>query len=169
MSMEYSSRYGEMENEANALKIIMRSDSINGNLTEYIRNRDKYDSLAGVIKNGETAQRIAVIKEQYKYNRIIREAEKTHIIRILLFSGLALTAIAACIIILLLYRQNKMRLKTEEEEHKRLETEVEYKKLENELISLKMNQTISELEKTKTRTLKPWHRLSVKPQHDRQP
>ena len=112
MSMEYSSRYGEMENEANALKIIMRSDSINGNLTEYIRNRDKYDSLAGVIKNGETAQRIAVIKEQYKYNRIIREAEKTHIIRILLFSGLALTAIAACIIILLLYRQNKMRLKT---------------------------------------------------------
>ncbi len=151
MSMEYSSRYGEMENEANALKIIMRSDSINGNLTEYIRNRDKYDSLAGVIKNGETAQRIAVIKEQYKYNRIIREAEKTHIIRILLFSGLALTAIAACIIILLLYRQNKMRLKTEEEEHKRLETEVEYKKLENELISLKMNQTISELEKTKNK------------------
>ena len=141
MSMEYSSRYGEMENEANALKIIMRSDSINGNLTEYIRNRDKYDSLAGVIKNGETAQRIAVIKEQYKYNRIIREAEKTHIIRILLFSGLALTAIAACIIILLLYRQNKMRLKTE----------VEYKKLENELISLKMNQTISELEKTKNK------------------
>ena len=141
MSMEYSSRYGEMENEANALKIIMRSDSINGNLTEYIRNRDKYDSLAGVIKNGETAQRIAVIKEQYKYNRIIREAEKTHIIRILLFSGLALTAIAACIIILLLYRQNKMRL----------ETEVEYKKLENELISLKMNQTISELEKTKNK------------------
>ena len=141
MSMEYSSRYGEMENEANALKIIMRSDSINGNLTEYIRNRDKYDSLAGVIKNGETAQRIAVIKEQYKYNRIIREAEKTHIIRILLFSGLALTAIAACIIILLLYRQNKMRLKTEEE----------YKKLENELISLKMNQTISELEKTKNK------------------
>lgn len=64
---------------------------------------------------------------------------------------------------------NKMRLKTEEEEHKRLETEVEYKKLENELISLKMNQTISELEKTKTRTLKPWHRLSVKPQHGRQP
>ena len=141
MSMEYSSRYGEMENEANALKVIMRSDSINGNLTEYIRNRDKYDSLAGVIKNGETAQRIAVIKEQYKYNRIIREAEKTHIIRILLFSGLALTAIAACIIILLLYRQNKMRL----------ETEVEYKKLENELISLKMNQTISELEKTKNK------------------
>ena len=88
MSMEYSSRYGEMENEANALKIIMRSDSINGNLTEYIRNRDKYDSLAGVIKNGETAQRIAVIKEQYKYNRIIREAEKTHIIRILLFLSL---------------------------------------------------------------------------------
>lgn len=151
MSMEYSSRYGEMENEANALKIIMRSDSINGNLTDYIRNRDKYDSLAGVIKSGETAQRIAVIKEQYKYNRIIRKAEKTHIIRMLLFSGLALTAIAACVIILLLYRQNKMRLKTEEEEHKRLETEVEYKKLENELISLKMNQTISELEKTKNK------------------
>lgn len=151
LSMEYSSRYGETENEANALKIIMRSDSINGNLTDYIRNRDKYDSLAGVIKNSETAQRIAVIKEQYKYNRIIREAEKTHIIRILLFSGLAVTAIAACIIILLLYRQNKMRLKTEEEEHKRLETEVEYKKLENELISLKMNQTISELEKTKNK------------------
>lgn len=44
-----------------------------------------------------------------------------------------------------------MRLKTEEEEHKRLETEVEYKKLENELISLKMNQTINELEKTKNK------------------
>lgn len=150
-SMEYSSRYGELENEANALKIIMRSDSINGNLTDYIRNRDMYDSLTGVLRSGEIAQHIAVIQEQYKYNQIIKETEKSHIIRTMMFGGLAVIAISVSIIILLLYRQNKTKLKVEEEEHKRLETEVEYKKLENELISLKMNQTISELEKTKNK------------------
>lgn len=61
----------------------------------------------------------------------------------------AIGAAALCIIIILLYKQSRLKLKTETAERERLDTEVEYKRLENELLELKMEKTRAELEKTK--------------------
>ena len=146
-SMEYSKEYNAPENEANAMRIIMRRDSARGDVAAYIRQRDAYDSLTGKIRSGEMAHGIAVMKERHKYDLALKEAQRKHTERNLWLAGLTLAAVALCAITLLLYKQNKLKLKSEKAERRRLDQEIEYKRLENELLQLKMRQAQSELER----------------------
>ena len=145
-SMDYSKEYNAPENGANAMRIIMRRDSARGDVTAYIRQRDAYDSLTGKIRSGEMAHSIAVMKERHKYDLALKEAQRKHAERNLWLAGLTLTAIGLCAIMLLLYKQNKLKLKSEKAERRRLDQEIEYKRLENELLQLKMTQAQDELE-----------------------
>lgn len=73
------------------------------------------------------------------------EAQKEHQERDILLLGLALCIAALCAIVFLLYKQSKLKLKTETAERCRLDKDIEYKRLENELLTLKMEQMKDEL------------------------
>lgn len=146
-SMRYSKEYNAPENEANAMRIIMRRDSARGDVAAYIRQRDAYDSLTWKIRSGEMAHGIAVMKERHKYDLALKEAQRKHAERNLWLAGLTLAAVALCVITLLLYKQNKLKLKSEKAERRRLDQEIEYKRLENELLQLKMKQAQNLLER----------------------
>lgn len=147
--LHYSERFKVFDNAADAIRIMMNRDSMNNDLAAYIRHRDRYDSLNATTRNNETEHKIAVMQERYKFEMMQNEAKKRHATRMTMLGGLAFGAIALSIISMLLYKQNKLKLKTETAERERLDTEVEYKRLENELLELKMEKTRAELEKTK--------------------
>lgn len=147
-SIHYSGKYQSPENEANAIKILMSADSLRGDVASYVKNRDSYDTLTNRVKGAEMAYNIAVIEEQNRYDLTLKEAERRHTLRALWFVGIMLFTISASVIIFLLYKQNKLKLQQEKAERRRLASEMEYKKLENELLSLKMEQAQSELEKS---------------------
>lgn len=146
-SIEYSSRYNAPENEANAMKIIMKNDSAKGDIASYIRQRNSYDSLTNHIRGNEITHHIAVIQEQHKFDLTLKEIQRKHMERNLWFGGFTIGIGALCVIIFLIYKQNKLKLKSETAERMRLDQEIEYKKLENELLTLKMQQTKEELQK----------------------
>lgn len=144
-SMKYSSKYDAPDNEANAMKIIMKRDSARGDIAAYIRQRNAYDSLSNRIRGAEVLRHIAVIQERHKYDLALMEAQKEHQERDILLLGLALCIAALCVIVFLLYKQSKLKLKTETAERCRLDKDIEYKRLENELLTLKMEQMKDEL------------------------
>lgn len=144
-SMRYSAMYDAPENEANAMKIIMKKDSARGDMAAYIAQRNAYDSLTNRIRGAELLRHIAVIQERHKYDLAMKETQKAHMERNMLLWGLTLCATALCAIALLLYKQSRLRLNTETAERRRLDKEIEYKRLENELLALKMEQTKDEL------------------------
>lgn len=146
-SMKYSAMYDAPENEANAMRIIMKRDSARGDMASYIKQRNAYDSLTNRIRGSELSHHIAVIQERHKYDLAFKEAQRQHMERNLWSGGLALCAAAMCVITFLLYKQNKLKLESETAERRRLDREIEYKRLENELLTLKMEQTKEELAK----------------------
>lgn len=148
-SLYYSKQFNAPDNALNAMRIIMCRDSIKGDMNAYIKHRNTYDSLNEVNHSGEINYKIAVIQEQHKYEMLLKESERKHATRMLWMNVAAIGTAALCIIIILLYKQSRLKLKTETAERERLDTEVEYKRLENELLELKMEKTRAELEKTK--------------------
>lgn len=160
-SLYYSERFNAPDNAVNAMRIIMRRDSLRGDMKAYIRHRDTYDSLNEVTRSGEISYKIAVIQEQHKFEMLLKETERRHSVRMLWLGVLALAAAALSVISILLYKQNRLRLKTEQEEHKRLDSEIEYKRLENELLELKMEQTRRELEQTRNDNAEALRKIAV--------
>ena len=146
-SMKYSAMYDAPENAANALKIMMAKDSMAGDMASYIDRRDSYDSVMNRMRGGEISRHIAVIKEQNKFDLALRETQRQHREKNLWLGGLLVAIAATSVIIFLLYKQNRLKLKSETAERMRLDQEIEYKKLENELLALKMAQTQDELAK----------------------
>ena len=144
-SMKYSAMYDAPENEVNAMRIIMKRDSARGDLPAYVRQRNACDSLTNRIRGSELAHHIAVIQERHKHDLALKEAQRRHMERNLWTGGLALCAVALCVITFLLYKQSRLRLASETAERRRLDREIEYKRLENELLTLKMEQTKEEL------------------------
>lgn len=144
-SMGYSAKYDAPDNEANAMKIIMKRDSARGDIAAYIAQRNAYDSLVERIRGGEILRRIAVIKERHKHDLDMMEARKEHYRRDVMLTSLALGIAALCVIVFLLYKQSRLKLKAEVAERCRLDKDIEYKRLENELLTLKMEQMKDEL------------------------
>lgn len=100
---------------------------------------------AGRQRGAEVLRHIAVIQERHKYDLALMEAQKEHQERDILLLGLALCIAALCVIVFLLYKQSKLKLRTETAERCRLDKDIEYKRFENELLTLKMEQMKDEL------------------------
>lgn len=146
-SIAYSKKCNALENEANAMSILMKRDSVRGNLVSYIKWRNTHDSLINHIRGNEITHHITVIQEQHKFDLQKKDVQRKHIERSVWMWGFSICIVALAVITSLLYKQNKLRLKSETNERIRLGKEVEYKKLENELLALKMQQAKEELEK----------------------
>lgn len=76
-SIKYSAKYDAPENEANAMKIIMKNDSAKGDIASYIRQRNSYDSLTNNIRGNEITHHIAVIQEQHKFDLTLKEIRES--------------------------------------------------------------------------------------------
>lgn len=165
-SIGYSKKYNALDNEANAIKIIMRTDSVHGNMGEYIRHRDKYDSLFKEIRGNEMARHVAVIKEQHKFDLLKKDALRRHYVSMLWLGVLSAGLIVLAVVIYLLYKQTLTRQKMAEMERQRLDAEVEHKRMENELLQLKMQQADEELTRAYQNNIAMTRRLAAK---DNQP
>lgn len=139
----------------------MRADSIRGDVSAYVTNRDSYDSLTNRVRGAEMAHHIAVIHEQHKYDLALKETERKHISRSLWLGGFTVVVISVSVIILLLYKQSRLRLVNEMAERRRLDSEIEYKRLENELLALKMEQARDELERSRSGNVEAIRQMAV--------
>lgn len=146
LSQQHSAKNNAPENELNSFKILMELDSMQNDLEEYIAHRNAHDSIAKKMNGAEMAHHIAVLQEQHKYEMAMKDADRRSKMRAIWQAGSLLVAVAVCIIVFLLYRQNRMRLKTEKAERMRLDSEIQYKKLENEMLAMKMEQAKKQLE-----------------------
>lgn len=150
----------DIDNNIFALEIILRYDSLNSNLSDYIRYRDHLDSLKEERQGERIKYRMAFVKEQNisETLRLKAQTEK----RTLIWIAVSIF-LAAVIILLILWQRHKETLIKNEMiqlECDRLDAEAFRRKFENELLHRKIDTTSDELAKANNEILELSQRLA---------
>ncbi len=146
-SLQYSNYYSTFDNALAVLGMLVKIDSVNGNLSSYIKHMNELDDLKEKLKGSEVYYKIAVMQEQHKTELILRENKKDKTIYTLAIFTI-LIAIILLLIVFIYYRSNmKSKQKLAALEKERLDAVIEMEKHEKELMQLKMNKKDEMLDK----------------------
>lgn len=137
-SLAYSRRYNAIDNELNALTMLLRADSAAGRLLPYIHHRQTLDSLKARQNGNEMYYRLAMLKEQHKTEMMIQESEKDRTKHQLSLCLLMFVILLMAAGFTLIYKSIKAKQKLAAAEKDRLDATIEMEKMEKELLQLKI-------------------------------
>lgn len=139
--------YWNINNNIAALEIITKIDSIRGDMSEYIANRNMLDSLKNNVQSNEIKYKLALMKEQYQLKNMKIENSKRRILYNCSIGLLLVIAASLAVVLIIQYRQRKIRERMNDMERSKFDEDIQRKRLENELLQLKLQKKGEELNK----------------------
>lgn len=137
----------DINNSIDALDIIVKIDSLHGDINSYIYNRNRIDTLRNKVQGEQIKYKILLNEQQYKLENMRISLAKRRMLYNCGIAFLVIIAVLLAIISYIQYRRTKIQKRINEMERNNFDADIQRKRLENELLTLKMQQQKEELTK----------------------
>lgn len=143
--IDKSNSYWDINNSIDALDIIIKIDSLNGDINSYIHNRNRIDALRNQVQGEQIKYKLLLTEQQYKLENMRISLAKRRMLYNCGIVLLLIIAVSLALISYIQYRKNKMQKRINEMERNNFDADIQRKRLENELLTLKMQKQKEEL------------------------